>query len=272
MKVTIYGAGGRMGQALTRLCHEADDIQIIGAVDTPSSPHIGRDVGELSGAGNAGVELSADLASALLGADLLIDFTIADAFDNMLRAAVKAEVAVVSGTTRLTEASLQRMAQAAESIPVLWAPNMSVGVQLLAQLVKQAVAALEGYDVVIGSRYIPGGGVANWPTARKLLSRAANLYTQILLRLPVHDCTAGFRSYSREVLETVDPFAIRAQGYSFLEEMVWRVHRCGFRIIEIPIRYHARRYGASEIAPFRFRHGLKLARMVGFAWRKMKAI
>ena len=109
------------------------------------------------------------------------------------------------------------------------------------------LAAADQADVVIGSRYTPGGGVANWPLARKLLSRFANLYTQTLLRLPVHDCTAGFRCYSREVLETVDPFAVRGSGYSFLEEMVWRVHRAGFEIIEIPIVFQDRTKGSSKI-------------------------
>lgn len=110
------------------------------------------------------------------------------------------------------------------------------------------LAAAERADVVIGSRYAPGGGVVNWPGGRKLLSRAANLYTQILLRLPVHDCTAGFRCYGRNVIESVDPFAIRASGYAFLEEMVWRVHRGGFRILEIPIVFQDRRQGSSKIS------------------------
>ena len=102
-------------------------------------------------------------------------------------------------------------------------------------------------DLVIGSRYVAGGGVANWPARRRLLSRLANTYTRLLLRVPVRDCTAGFRCYRREVLESVDPFSIRSSGYSFLEEMVWRVHRCGFRIAEIPIVFEDRTHGVSKI-------------------------
>jgi dolichol-phosphate mannosyltransferase len=102
-------------------------------------------------------------------------------------------------------------------------------------------------DMVIGSRYVPGGGVANWPIRRRLLSRFANLYTRVLLRVPVHDCTAGFRCYSRAVLESIDPFGMRASGYSFLEEMVWRVHHAGFAIREIPIVFEDRRLGVSKI-------------------------
>jgi glycosyltransferase involved in cell wall biosynthesis len=102
-------------------------------------------------------------------------------------------------------------------------------------------------DLVIGSRYVPGGGVANWPRRRRLLSLFANTYTRLLLRVPVHDCTAGFRCYRRQVLESVDPFSIRSSGYSFLEEMVWRVHRRGFRIKEIPIVFEDRTHGVSKI-------------------------
>jgi dolichol-phosphate mannosyltransferase len=109
------------------------------------------------------------------------------------------------------------------------------------------LAAMEHADTAIGSRYVPGGGVANWPLRRRLLSRFANAYTRILLRVPVHDCTAGFRCYTREVLERVDPFSIEASGYSFLEEMVWRIHHAGFRIVEIPIVFEDRTHGVSKI-------------------------
>ena len=102
-------------------------------------------------------------------------------------------------------------------------------------------------DMVIGSRYVSGGGIVNWPWHRRQLSAFANLYTRLLLRLPTHDNTAGFRCYSRELLETVDPFGIRASGYSFLEEMAWRVHRAGFRTAEIPIIFEERRSGVSKI-------------------------
>ncbi len=92
-----------------------------------------------------------------------------------------------------------------------------------------------------------GGGIANWPLRRQLLSAFANLYTRTLLRLPVRDCTSGYRCYSRELLETVDPFDTRASGYAFLEEMVWRAHRAGFRIGEVPILFEERRGGVSKL-------------------------
>jgi len=104
-----------------------------------------------------------------------------------------------------------------------------------------------GNDMVIGSRYVPGGGISNWPLRRRLLSRFANFYTRLLLRVPVHDCTAGYRCYTREVLETVDPSKVRSSGYAFLEDMVMRVHRAGFRIHEVPIIFEDRTRGASKI-------------------------
>ena len=111
----------------------------------------------------------------------------------------------------------------------------------------EMLACLEDHDMVIGSRYVPGGGIENWPWHRRLLSAFANFYARTLLRLPVRDCTAGYRGYARRVLETVDPFQIRSSGYSFLEEMAWRVARCGFRIGEIPIIFEQRKAGISKI-------------------------
>lgn len=102
-------------------------------------------------------------------------------------------------------------------------------------------------DLVIGSRYVPGGGIRNWPAHRLALSAFANLYTRTLLRLPVRDCTSGFRAYARPVLEAVEPFGVRSSGYSFLEEMLHRVHRAGFRIVEVPILFHDRTLGISKI-------------------------
>ena len=109
------------------------------------------------------------------------------------------------------------------------------------------LALLEERDMVIGSRYVPGGGVENWPWHRRMLSSFANFYARTLLRLPVHDCTAGFRGYKRQVLESVELSAIRSSGYSFLEEMAFRVHRCGFSIGEVPIIFVDRRLGVSKI-------------------------
>lgn len=105
----------------------------------------------------------------------------------------------------------------------------------------------DGADLVIGSRYVPGGGVAAWPLHRKVLSKGANLLSRLLLGLPVRDATAGFRGYRARVLQAIEPETIRAEGYSFLEETLWRVVHSGFRCEEVPIVFEDRLLGKSKI-------------------------
>jgi glycosyltransferase involved in cell wall biosynthesis len=112
-------------------------------------------------------------------------------------------------------------------------------------------ALIEGsrrYDLTIGSRYIPGGGVIHWGWSRKLLSWGANTVAHLMLGLKARDCTAGFRCYRRRVLETVDPASIRANGYSYLIEMLYNVQRAGFTVGETPIIFADRRLGKSKIS------------------------
>lgn len=106
----------------------------------------------------------------------------------------------------------------------------------------------ETYDLAIGSRYVPGGGVRLWGLHRRLLSHGANLFARSMLGLHAHDCTAGFRCYRASVLETVDPHSILADGYSYLLEMLWRVQKAGFSVAETPIVFTDRRRGASKIS------------------------
>ncbi len=105
----------------------------------------------------------------------------------------------------------------------------------------------DGADLGIGSRYVDGGGVRNWGLHRRLLSRGANLLSRLLLRLPARDATAGFRAYRASCLRGIDPAAIQAEGYSFLEESLWRVDRAGMRVAETPIVFEERRHGRSKI-------------------------
>jgi glycosyltransferase involved in cell wall biosynthesis len=104
------------------------------------------------------------------------------------------------------------------------------------------------YDLTIGSRYIRGGGVVHWGWSRKLLSWGANTVAHMALGLHARDCTAGFRCYRRRVLETVDPASIRANGYSYLIEMLYNVQRAGFTVGETPIIFADRRLGQSKIS------------------------
>jgi dolichol-phosphate mannosyltransferase len=107
--------------------------------------------------------------------------------------------------------------------------------------------AASGYDLVIGSRYVPGGAVVGSPALRKFVSYAANWLAHTLLGVEARDCTAGFRCYRRKVLETIDPDSIFSSGYSFLIEMAFHCQRAGFRIGEVPITFVNRTEGASKI-------------------------
>ncbi len=103
-------------------------------------------------------------------------------------------------------------------------------------------------DLSIGSRYVPGGGVRLWGIHRRAMSRGANLLARVTLGLKAHDCTAGFRCYRAEVLRSVYPQTIRADGYSYLVEMLWRVQGSGFSVAETPIIFTDRRQGSSKIS------------------------
>ena len=106
-----------------------------------------------------------------------------------------------------------------------------------------------GADVVIGSRYVEGGGTANWPFRRRVLSRWGNAYTRTVLGIHVRDCTAGFRAYRAEVLAAIDPGSTRAEGYAFLTELVRRLDHAGYRIEETPITFTDRTLGSSKMSP-----------------------
>lgn len=109
------------------------------------------------------------------------------------------------------------------------------------------LAASELADLVIGSRYVPGGGITEWGQVRRLLSRGGSLYSRAVLRLPVRDLTGGFKCFRREVLESMDLSAVAASGYSFQVEMTWRVARAGFSIMEVPITFRERQEGDSKM-------------------------
>ena len=110
-----------------------------------------------------------------------------------------------------------------------------------------AACATEGYDVAIGSRYVSGVNVVNWPMGRVLMSYYASKYVQLVTGLSIHDTTAGFVCYRREVLETLRLDDIRFKGYAFQIEMKFTAHRCGFRIKEVPVIFVNRREGTSKM-------------------------
>ena len=110
------------------------------------------------------------------------------------------------------------------------------------------LSALSSADLVIGSRWVPGGRVDNWPRRRELLSRGANTYVRVALRLGVRDATAGFRAFRRETLERIDLDGVQSQGYCFQIDLTRRVVAAGCRIVEVPIEFVEREHGVSKMS------------------------
>jgi glycosyltransferase involved in cell wall biosynthesis len=117
-------------------------------------------------------------------------------------------------------------------------------------------AARESGGLALGSRYIKGGGVSGWGPSRYLLSWGANLYTRLILGLPARDCTTGYRCYTRRALEAIGLDRILSQGYSFQIEMLYRCHRLGLRVVEVPIRFEDRTAGRSKVSEGEIRKAL----------------
>lgn len=114
--------------------------------------------------------------------------------------------------------------------------------------IPRLVQLTEQYHITIGSRYIPKGGVVNWGINRRFLSWGANLFARTILGLKAKDCTAGFRCYHREVLQSIDLDSIFSNGYSFLVEMLFKCQRQGYTVGEIPIIFANRTRGQSKIS------------------------
>ncbi len=112
------------------------------------------------------------------------------------------------------------------------------------------LAALEDPDVdgVVGSRWVPGGRVVNWPLRREVLSRGANTYTRLAMGIGVHDATGGFRAYRAATLRALDLETVSSQGYCFQVDMTWRILRSGGRIVEVPITFVEREAGTSKMS------------------------
>lgn len=114
-------------------------------------------------------------------------------------------------------------------------------------LVRLCRAAEQGGDVVVGSRYVEGVNVVNWPMSRLLMSYFASKYVRIITGLPIHDTTAGFVCYRRRVLQTIDLDSIRFKGYAFQIEMKFTAYKCGARVKEVPVIFINRELGTSKM-------------------------
>ena len=113
---------------------------------------------------------------------------------------------------------------------------------------RRLIDAAADADLVLGSRYVPGGSVGNWGLGRRVISRGGSLYAQLLLGVPVRDLTGGFKCYRRRVLERIDLDAIDSRGYAFQIETTYRALRAGFRVVEVPISFVDRQVGGSKMS------------------------
>jgi dolichol-phosphate mannosyltransferase len=110
------------------------------------------------------------------------------------------------------------------------------------------LAALAHSDVVLGSRWVPGGQVRNWPRSRELLSRSGNLYARLALGIGLHDATGGYRAFRRQVLAGIDLDSVASQGYCFQVDLAWRAVQAGYRVTEVPITFAERENGESKMS------------------------
>jgi dolichol-phosphate mannosyltransferase len=113
--------------------------------------------------------------------------------------------------------------------------------------VPRLIAAADDADVVLGSRYVGGGGVRNWGLVRRVISAGGSWYARVLLGAPIRDLTGGFKCYRRGVLETIDLDAVHSKGYAFQIETTYRALRAGFRVVEVPITFVDREDGVSKM-------------------------
>ncbi len=109
------------------------------------------------------------------------------------------------------------------------------------------LAALRNADVVLGSRWVSGGSVVNWPKHREFLSRGGNLYTRTMLGIPLHDATGGYRAFRADALRTLDLSDVESKGYCFQVDMAWRAVRSGLHVVEVPIEFIERELGDSKM-------------------------
>lgn len=124
------------------------------------------------------------------------------------------------------------------------------------QLYRLIDAIDAGADLAIGSRYVEGGTVRNWPYRRMVLSRTANTYARLLLAVDIHDITAGYRAYRREVLEKLDLRTVESKGYCFQVDLTWRAINNGFTVEEVPITFTERELGVSKMSGSNIREAM----------------
>jgi len=128
--------------------------------------------------------------------------------------------------------------------------------------------ALVDADAVLGSRWVKGGEVVNWPLTRKILSRGGNLYTRLMLRIPLRDATGGFRAYRMAALDVMDVQSVQSQGYCFQVDLAWRAVQNRLRVVEVPITFVERELGTSKMDSKIVKEALWLVTLWGIEKRK----
>jgi len=192
----------------------------------------------------------------VLAADPRVDVLIVDDGSPDGTARLVAERAAGEPRVRLLERSAKRGLGAAYRAGFAW--GLQRGYEALVEMdadlshpperLPALLDGLAGADLVIGSRYVPGGRTVNWSRLREAISRGGNAYVRLALGVPVHDCTAGYRAYRRQVLEALPVSAVRSNGYCFQVEMVHRTWQEGFRVVEVPIAFTERATGVSKMS------------------------
>jgi dolichol-phosphate mannosyltransferase len=129
------------------------------------------------------------------------------------------------------------------------------------------LAAAAQADLVIGSRWVRGGSVVNWPLHRKALSVGANVYVRYLLGMPVHDATAGYRVYRTSVLQSLDLSGVHSRGYNFQVDMTWALQRAGYAVVEVPIEFVEREIGDSKMSQAIVLEALRNVTLEGIQFR-----
>ena len=139
------------------------------------------------------------------------------------------------------------------------------------QLYRLLDAIDTGADLAIGSRYVDGGTVRNWPWRRLVLSKSANTYSRLLLGVGIHDITAGYRAYRREALEKLDLSTVDSKGYCFQIDLTWRTINSGFTVVEVPITFTERELGVSKMSGSNIREAMTKVAQWGIGGRLDRA-
>ena len=185
--VAVLGVNGRMGRCLVRSIRESADLTLSGALASPNSSALGRDAGDVAEAGPIGITVTADRVEALAGADVAIDFTLPGAVVENLEAAAARQVPMVIGTTGLQETAQAAIRRLSHGLPVLVAPNMSLGVNLLFSLVDRAATALgEDYDIEVFEAHHRNKVDAPSGTALRIAEIAAGARGRLLADVGIH--------------------------------------------------------------------------------------